>query len=96
MGFWDDFGRGFKKGWNKTKSVLDKVPIVKDISQEIPKLHKGGKVPKTGNYRWKGGEVVLNKTQQARLHKAKTAKTKQKIINDVKRRRPKKMKGRRK
>jgi hypothetical protein len=43
----------------------------------------------------KGGEVVLNKTQQARLKKAKTAKTKQKIINNVKKRKPKKLKARR-
>ena len=58
-------------------------------------MHKGGRVPKTGEYRLKGGEVVLNKTQQARLKKAKTAKTKQKIINNVKKRKPKKLKARR-
>ena len=57
------------------------------------RLHKGGKVPKTGNFRLKGGEVVLNKTQLAQLKKRKTAKGKQKVINDVSKRRPKKMKG---
>jgi hypothetical protein len=58
------------------------------------RLHEGGKVPKTGNFRLKGGEVVLNKSQLAQLKKRKTAKGKQKVINDVSKRRPKKMKGR--
>ena len=58
------------------------------------RMHTGGTVPRTANFRLRGGEVVLNKTQLARLKKAKTAKTKQKVINEVSKRRPKKMKGR--
>ena len=58
------------------------------------KLHKGGRVGATGNYRLKKGEIVMNKTQQARLRKAKTAKGKMKVIADVKRRKPRKMKRR--
>ena len=92
MGFIDAFGRGFKKGWNGVFSVAEKVPFVGEVAAEM-KLHKGGKVPKTGNFRLKGGEVVLNKTQLAQLKKRKTAKGKQKVINDVSKRRPKKMKG---
>ena len=92
MGFIDDFGRGFKKGWNGVVSVAEHVPVFGEMATPM-KLHKGGKVPKTGNFRLKGGEVVLNKTQLAQLKKRKTAKGKQKVINDVSKRRPKKMKG---
>jgi hypothetical protein len=92
MGFIDDFGRGFKKGWNGVVSVAEHVPVFGEMAAPM-KLHKGGKVPKTGNFRLKGGEVVLNKTQLAQLKKRKTAKGKQKVINDVSKRRPKKMKG---
>jgi hypothetical protein len=49
-------------------------------------------VPKTGNYRLKQGEVVLNKTQQTQLRKAKSAKTRNKIITSVQKKKPKKMK----
>ena len=99
MGFWKDFGKGFQKGFGTTLQVggsLVPIPGVSAMGKEITKLHKGGKVPKTGNYRLKGGEVVLNKTQQSQLRKVKTAKTKQKIISNVKKRHPKKMDGRRK
>ena len=58
------------------------------------KLHAGGRVGATGNFRLKKGEIVMNKTQQARLRKAKTAKGKMKVIADVKRRKPRKMKRR--
>jgi hypothetical protein len=93
MGFWSDFGRGFKKGFNGTLGVYDKIPFVKDISKEIPRLHKGGKVPKTGEFRLSGGELVLNRTQQTRLKNAKTTKTKNKIIADVAKRTPKRTKA---
>ena len=63
------------------------IPIIGEMYKPLV-LHSGGKVPKTGEYRLKGGEVVLNKTQQAQLRKAKTAKTKQKIISSVKKRKP--------
>lgn len=46
-------------------------------------------IKKTGNYLLKGGTLVLNKTQLGRIRKAKTQKTVTKIINQVKRRRPK-------
>ena len=90
MGFWKDFGRG----WNKVMKPASSIPIIGDMYKPLV-LHSGGKVPKTGEYRLKGGEVVLNKTQQAQLRKAKTAKTKQKIISNVKKRKPKKLKARR-
>jgi hypothetical protein len=51
-------------------------------------------VPKTGNYILQGGTLVINKTQQARLRKAKTAKTRKKIIANVSRRKAKMSKGR--
>lgn len=91
--FWSDFSRGFGIGWNGAKNVMDKVPGVNVISKEIPRLHKGGKVPKTGEFRLSGGEIVLNRTQQTRLKNAKTTKTKNKIIADVSRRTPKKTKA---
>ena len=53
-------------------------------------LAKGGRVPKTVNYTLHKGEIVMNKTQQARLRNAKTQKSKNKVIADVKRRSPKK------
>jgi hypothetical protein len=89
MGFLGDF----KKGWNKVMKPVSSIPIVGEMYKPLV-MHKGGRVPKTGEYRLKGGEMVLNKTQQARLKKAKTAKTKQKIINNVKKRKPKKLKAR--
>jgi len=96
MGFWGDFADGFNSVIDPVKKFTTKIPVVGDMYGSIPKLHKGGKVPKTGNYRLKAGEVVLNKTQLTALKKAKTTKTRTKIINNVKKRRPKKMKHRRK
>jgi hypothetical protein len=90
--WYEDFASGFKKGWNGTLGVMSHVPVAGSAFKAIPKLHKGGRVPKTGNYRLKQGEVVLNKTQLARLKKAKTQKTRDKIINSVKKKKPKKMK----
>jgi hypothetical protein len=90
MGWKDDF----KKGWNTVMKPASSIPVLGEIYKPLV-LHKGGRVPKTGEYRLKGGEVVLNKTQQAQLKKAKTAKTKQKIINNVQKRKPKKLKARR-
>jgi len=92
MGFLDDVGRGFVKGWNGTLGVMRSVPVVGSAYKVIPKLHKGGRVPKTGNYRLKQGEIVLNKTQQTQLRKAKSAKTRNKIITSVQKKKPKKMK----
>ena len=98
MGFWKDFGRGLKKGFGKTLQVggsLVPIPGLSKVGEEIQKLHKGGKVPKTGNYRLRQGEVVLNKTQLGQIKKAKTAKTKRKIVAKVAMKKPKPMKGRR-
>ena len=100
MGFWSDFGRGFQKGFGTTLQVGGHlIPGIggglSAAGKEITKLHKGGRVPKTGNYRLRAGEVVLNKTQQAALARAKTHKTKQKIISSVKKRKPRKMKTKR-
>jgi hypothetical protein len=88
MGFWD----GFKNGFNSVIDVGKKIPVLGEIYKPIPRLHNGGKVSHTGNFRLAKGEVVLNKTQLSKLKHAKTAKTKQSIINEVKKRRPKKMK----
>lgn len=100
MGFWNDFGNGFKKGFGSTLQVGGHlIPgvggAISSVGKEIKNLHKGGKVPKTGNYRLRQGEVVMNKTQMARLRKAKTAKTRQKIVNEVQKKRPRKPKKRR-
>jgi hypothetical protein len=90
MGFWD----GFKRGFNSVVDPVKSIPIIGKSFNIIPKLHKGGRVPKTGNYRLKQGEVVLNKTQQTQLRKAKSAKTRNKIITSVQKKKPKKMKRR--
>ena len=66
--------------------------LVKTKGKSMGKLHSGGHVPKTDFYRLKAGELVLNKTQLAKLKKAKTQKTKNKVISDVQKRRPQKMK----
>ena len=50
-------------------------------------------ISKTANYDLSAGMVVLNKGQQTALKKAKTDKTRNKIIANVKRRTPKPMKG---
>ena len=34
--FGKDFVNGFKHGWNKTKSVIEKIPIVGDVASAIP------------------------------------------------------------
>ena len=94
MGFIDDFGRGFKKGWNGVVSVAEHVPVFGEMATPM-KLHKGGRAPRGGAYRLRQGEVVMNKTQLARLKKAKTAKGKQSVISAVKKRRPTKPKKRR-
>lgn len=36
--FFKDFANGFKYGWNKAKSIADKIPIVGEISKKIPKF----------------------------------------------------------
>ena len=93
MTFIDDFWGGFKTGFNSTVGVMSKVPVVGGAYKALPKLHKGGTVPRTGNYRLKQGEVVMNKTQLARLRKAKTQATKTKIVNSVAKKRPRRMKN---
>lgn len=93
MGFWDSFAGGFRDGFNSTVGVMSKVPVVGGAYKALPKLHKGGTVPRTGNYRLKQGEVVMNKTQLARLRKAKTQATKTKIVNSVAKKRPRRMKN---
>jgi hypothetical protein len=93
MTFIKDFWGGFKDGFNSTVGVMSKVPVVGGAYKALPKLHKGGTVPRTGNYRLKQGEVVMNKTQLARLRKAKTQATKNKIVNSVAKKRPRQMKN---
>lgn len=68
--------------------------LYKTKGGSLGKLHAGGRVNKTGNFRLKKGEIILNKTQQAKLHNAKTTKAKNKVIADVKKLKPKKMKKR--
>ena len=34
--FGKDFVNGFKYGWNKTKSIVDKIPIINQVSKIIP------------------------------------------------------------
>ena len=98
MGFWKDFGNGFKKGFGTTLKVTGGlVPGVggalSKAGDEITKLHAGGRVPATGNYRLKGGEVVLNRTQLGKIRKAKTAKTVKKVLMKTAAQRPKPMAG---
>ena len=83
---WKQFTKGFARGWNGAKSVVDIIPGVGTVSKVLPKLHKGGKVPKTANYRLSKDEVVLTKGQQTKLKSAKTGKAKQKIISQVSKR----------
>ena len=66
--------------------------LVKTKGKSMGKLHSGGHVPKTDFYRLKAGELVMNKTQLAKLKKAKTQKTKNKLISSVQKLRPQKMK----
>ena len=95
MTFWSDFKDGFNSVVDPVKKITKSIPVVGDAYNAIPRLHKRGKVPKTGNYRLRQGEVVMNKTQLARMRKAKTTKTRQKIVNEVQRKRPRKPKTRR-
>ena len=100
-GFWNDFGRGFKKGFGTTLQVGGHLLPgigggVSAMGKEIKNLHKGGKVVgKTGNYRLRAGETVFNKGQMARLKQAKTVKTRRKIIAEVEKKRARKPKKRR-
>lgn len=36
--FAKDFSDGFKHGFNKTKSIMEKIPIIGDIAKVIPKF----------------------------------------------------------
>ena len=36
--FATDFKDGFKHGWNKTKSIIEKVPIVGNYAKILPKF----------------------------------------------------------
>ena len=36
--FGKDFADGFKFGWNKTKSIIDKIPILNQVSKILPKF----------------------------------------------------------
>jgi len=51
-------------------------------------------IPRTGNYMLKKGELVANKTQQAMLRRAKTAKQRAKIIKQLNSKKPRRMKKR--
>ena len=66
--------------------------LVKTKGKSMGKLHSGGHVPKTDFYRLKAGELMMNKTQLAKLKKAKTQKTKNKLISSVQKLRPQKIK----
>ena len=66
--------------------------LVKTKGKSMGKLHSGGHVPKTDFYRLKAGELVMNKTQLAKLKRAKTQKTKNRLISSVQKLRPQKMK----
>ena len=37
-GFAKDFADGFKHGWNKTKSIVEKLPVVGQIASALPKF----------------------------------------------------------
>lgn len=34
-----DFADGFRHGWNKTKSVLEKVPVIGNVAKVLPKFN---------------------------------------------------------
>ena len=36
--FAKDFSDGFKFGWNKTKSIMEKLPVVGNVAKIIPKF----------------------------------------------------------
>ena len=60
----------------------------------LNKKLKGQTIPRTGNYMLKKGELVANKTQQAMLRRAKTAKQRAKIIKQLNSKKPRRMKKR--
>ena len=60
----------------------------------LNKKLKGHPIPRTGNYMLKKGELVANKTQQAMLRRAKTAKQRAKIIKQLNSKKPRRMKKR--
>jgi len=102
MTFWKDFGRGFQSGFSGTASILGPVAgmfnpaagtALTTAGKIVGSLHSGGKVPKTGNYRLKKGEVVLNKTQQAKVRKAKTVGTAKKAVTSAANKKPRKIKA---
>ena len=33
------FADGFKYGWNKTKSIMDKIPVIGQVSRILPKFN---------------------------------------------------------
>ncbi len=33
-----DFVDGFRYGWNKTKSIIEKIPVVGDVARALPKF----------------------------------------------------------
>ena len=33
-----DFAEGFKFGWNKTKSIMEKLPVVGNVAKILPKF----------------------------------------------------------
>ena len=61
------------------------------LTKQLKQL-KDHPIPKTGNYMLKKGQVVANKTQQAMLQRAKTAKQREKIIKELQRKKPRRMK----
>jgi hypothetical protein len=72
MGFWGDFGQGFKMGWNGTGAVFKKAaPLMAltgpaglaaaGVSMALPTLHKGGRNTRTRVVRLRKGEVVVKR-----------------------------------
>ena len=35
---WNDFKDGFKHGFNKTKSLIEKIPIIGNIAKQLPQF----------------------------------------------------------
>ena len=60
----------------------------------LNKKLKGHPIPRTGNYMLKKGELVANKTEQAMLRRAKTAKQRAKTIKQLNSKKPRRMKKR--
>ena len=72
MGFWHDFGTGFKQGFYGAGAVFKKAaplmaltgPIGASagmVSMAMPTLHKGGRNTKTRVVRLRKGEVVVKR-----------------------------------